>query len=123
MFKVIWLVRFRRDVPREDVLAWWRGPHAALAAATPGMVRYVQSHWLAPLDLGTSQPVDGADPAFDGHAEHWFESREAYDAAMASEEWALTRADGSSHFDSSTLVGGALEETVVLWEADGPDGR
>jgi uncharacterized protein (TIGR02118 family) len=117
MYKVIWLVRFRRDVPREDVLAWWRGPHAALAAATPGMVRYVQSHWLAPLDPATCLPRAGESSEFDGHAEHWFESREAYDTAMASEEWALTRADGSSHFDSSTLVGGALEETVVLWDA------
>jgi uncharacterized protein (TIGR02118 family) len=122
MYKVIWLVRFRRDVPREDVLAWWRGPHAALAAATPGMVRYVQSHWLAPLDPATSQPVAGGSPQFDGHAEHWFESREAYDTAMASEEWKLTIADGPSHFDSSTLVGGVLEEHVVLWDA-GTNGR
>ena len=76
MYKVIWLVRFRRDVPREDVLAWWRGPHAALAAATPGMVRYVQSHWLAPLDPATCLPRAGESPEFDGHAEHWFESRE-----------------------------------------------
>ena len=27
MYKVIWLVRFRRDVPRDEVLRWWRGHH------------------------------------------------------------------------------------------------
>jgi len=115
MYKVIWLVRFHQDSDPKDVLEWWRGPHAELAKSTPGMVRYVQSYWREALSPATSMPA-GA-PAFDGHAEHWFESREAYDTAMASEEWALTRADGSSHFDSSTLVGGALEETVVRWDA------
>ena len=65
MFKIIWLVRFRRDMERDEVLRWWRGHHANLAAATPGMVRYVQSHWAAPLDPATGLPGRG-EPAFDG---------------------------------------------------------
>ena len=40
LYKVIWLVRFNKDKSREEVLQWWRGHHAELAAATPGMVRY-----------------------------------------------------------------------------------
>ena len=79
---------------------------AELAAATPGMVRYVQNHWVASLDGATHMP--GGTRAFDGHAEHWFESRESYEAAMASEQWQRTVADGPTGFDASTLVGGAL---------------
>jgi len=35
VYKVIWLVKFRSDVPRDEVLAWWRGRHGEIAAATP----------------------------------------------------------------------------------------
>ena len=41
---------------------------------------------------------------------------------MQSEEWKKTQVDGPVGFDSSTLVGGLLEEYVVNWDA-GPDGR
>ena len=50
MYKVIWLAKFRPDLPREDVLTWWRGHHAELAKAAPGMLRYVQSYWVEALD-------------------------------------------------------------------------
>ena len=120
MYKVIWLVRFRQDSDPKDVLEWWRGPHAELAKSTPGMVRYVQSYWREALSPATSMP-DGP-PAFDGHAEHWFESFESYQHAMASDEWAQTMADGPVHFDSSSLVGGVLDEFVVRWDP-GDDGR
>ena len=115
MYKVIWLVRFRKDVPRDEVLRWWRGHHGDLAKATPGMIRYVQNHWTSPLDHGTQLEIPGGEPVFDGHAEHWFESREAYEAAMQSDEWKQTQLDGPVGFDSSTLVGGQLEEFVVSW--------
>jgi uncharacterized protein (TIGR02118 family) len=122
VYKVIWLVKFRKDMQRNEVLRWWRGHHGDLARATPGMIRYVQNHWVSPLDPPTQLPISGAEPAFDGHAEHWFENREAYEAAMQSEEWKKTRVDGPVGFDSSTLVGGLLEEYVVNWDT-GPDGR
>ena len=59
MYKVILLTKFRADMPREEVLAWWRGPHAALAKATPGMIRYVQSYWTSALDDDTWDRVCG----------------------------------------------------------------
>jgi uncharacterized protein (TIGR02118 family) len=122
MYKVIWLVKFRQDRPRDEVLRWWRGHHGDLAATTPGMIRYVQNHWVAPLDPATQMPRPGTPQMFDGHAEHWFESREAYEAAMASDEWKRTGEDGPVGFDSSTLVGGQLEEHVVSWDTR-VDGR
>lgn len=119
MYKVIWLTRFRPGVTHEEVLRWWRGPHAELAAATPGMIRYVQSYWTAALDADTQLPA-GA-PLFDGHAEHWFDSKESYVAAMASAEWRRCREDGPVGFDSGTLIGAELEETVITWDV-GRDG-
>ena len=90
LYKVVWLVKFRQDMPREDVLRWWRGQHAAIAKETPGMVRYVQNHWIAPLDPATALPDHEREPVFDGHAEHRFESREAYELAMTSDAWQRT---------------------------------
>ncbi len=57
MYKVIWLTKFRPDLPREQVLEWWRGHHGDVAKATPGMLRYVQSHWVSALDPATHQPT------------------------------------------------------------------
>ena len=114
MYKVIWLAKFQPDVPREQVLEWWRGHHAALAKATPGMLRYVQSYWVEALDAKTQQPA-GKPGLYDGHAEHWFESKEAYDAAMASPEWKQTLIDGPRGF-TEDLVGAVLEETVISWD-------
>ena len=99
MYKVIWLAKFRPDLPREDVLKWWRGHHAELAKAAPGMLRYVQSYWVEALD-GTTQLPTGEKPFYDGHAEHWFESLESYKACMASPEWKLTLEDGPNGFSS-----------------------
>jgi uncharacterized protein (TIGR02118 family) len=112
MYKVIWLAKFRPDKSREEVLAWWRGHHADLAKATPGMLRYVQSHWTAGLDPTNHQP--SGPPFWDGHAEHWFVDKASYDAAMASPEWKLTLEDGPNGFQT-TLLGAELEETVISW--------
>jgi uncharacterized protein (TIGR02118 family) len=93
---------------------WWREEHGPLAAKTPGMVRYVQNLWTAPLDPTTQLADPDGQVRFDGHAEHWFEDFEAYKAAMVSQEWQKTQEDGPNGFDYSTLVGGALSEYVVL---------
>lgn len=112
MYKVIWLAKFREDKPRDEVLAWWRGHHAELAKATPGMLRYVQSHWTHALDRETA--LEAGEPFYDGHAEHWFADRSAYEAAMASPEWQACVADGPFGF-ANVAIGGALEETVISW--------
>ena len=121
MYKVIWLTKFRSDLPRDEVLSWWRGPHADLAKATPGMIRYVQSYWTSALDDDT-QLATGELGRFDGHAEHWFPDRESYERAMASPEWQRCREDGPTGFDASTLIGAELVETVITW-TPGDDGR
>src|SRR5262245_1745002 len=113
MYKVIWLAKFRHDLSHEEVLRWWRGHHAELAMETPGMLRYVQNYWTDGLDAETHRR--SGKPAYDGHAEHWFADKESYDAAMESRAWKLNLEDGPNGFEQS-LVGGALEETVICWD-------
>lgn len=119
MYKVIWLAKFRHDRSHEEVLRSWRGRHAELALATPGLVRYVQNHWVDGLDVETSQPSEP--PVWDGHAELWFADRAQYDAAMASRQWRQVVEDGPNLFEQS-LVGAALDETVICWNPS-TDGR
>ena len=121
MYKIINLTKFKPGARREDVLAWWRGPHADLAKATPGMVRYVQSHWSSGLDpasgLATGRPVRSTGTPSTGSP-----MRRRIATAMASEEWHRCIEDGPTFFDGPSIVGGELEETVILWTPSG-DGR
>ena len=117
--KLVFCVRKRPELSDEEFQTYWHERHGPLVRSFfetgrfPGMLRYVQSHWVQSLD-GTTQLPDGGTPFYDGHAEHWFADREAYLTAMASPEWKLTLEDGPNGFAAS-LVGGELEETVISW--------
>jgi uncharacterized protein (TIGR02118 family) len=64
----------------------WRDVHAPLIARTPGLRRYIQAH-------ATPETYDAQPPAYDGLAEAWFDSLEAFDAAVATAEWLAAVAD------------------------------
>ena len=91
-----------------------RGPRQGHA----GMLRYVQSHWSSGLDPATGLAT-GRPGLFDGHAEHWFADEASYRSAMASDEWHRCIADGPTFFDGPSLVGGQLDETMILWTPSG----
>ena len=63
MVKVIFLMKFRKDLDPEDVRNWWRNDHGALALRNMGMRRYVQNHFTGPVE-------------FDGCVEVWFDDLE-----------------------------------------------
>lgn len=77
MIKLMFCLRRRPDLTREEFLAHWHGPHAAIGmagASAIGATRYVQNHTLLhPLneDLRKSR---GAPEPFDGVVELWFDS-------------------------------------------------
>ena len=122
MFKVVSVTRFRKGLERDEARRLWHAD-GQLALATPGLVRYVQNHWQQEADprfvLGTFG--DGS-PAFDGHAELWFRDRQAFEAAMETEEWAATIEDGPRVFDGESMVSGVVDEYLMRWDAL-PDGR
>lgn len=73
MFKAIILLTRKDGMSRREFRAWWLDSHADLAAALPGLRRAV-------FNL-----VEDEEAGIDGVSELWFDSREAFDAAYASE--------------------------------------
>jgi uncharacterized protein (TIGR02118 family) len=118
MLKVIFLLKFRRDMDPEDVRRWWLNEHGALALENLGMKRYVQNHFLGPIDPDHAEA--GMD--YDGCVEVWFEDRDAFDRTMASPEWKALEEDGPNGFEMTALMGGFVAEHVMRWDAR-PDQR
>jgi uncharacterized protein (TIGR02118 family) len=117
MYKCVWLIRFRPDLDPAEVRERWRTSHGALALEVPGIRRYVQNHWVA--------ETDGFGRGWDGSVDVWFDDRAAFDAALASPEWAALLEDDARLFDRSdtpAFAGGVVEEYVMRWDAR-PDQR
>jgi uncharacterized protein (TIGR02118 family) len=81
MFKAIILLARKPDATREEFRDWWLGEHAALAQQLPGLrgLRF---------NVVTTEDAD-----VDGVSELWFDSREAFEAAYASETGMRVAAD------------------------------
>ena len=88
MLKLSFCLRRLPELSREEFLRYWREDHAPLVAKHAGalrIVRYVQTHTLsdpinAALRAGRGGPLE-----YDGLAELWWESAEAFQAATATE--------------------------------------
>jgi hypothetical protein len=89
-----WLQWLRADLPREEARAYWRGPHARLVAAVPGLDEYRQHHfsptdhgfWKAPPGVGTTVPEDWR---IDGMPEVAFAGPLAPILALGPRVWAV----------------------------------
>lgn len=101
MYKCVFGISYREDRPRTEMYDYWERVHAPLVLAVPGLVKYVISDVAQDLD---------ATP-FDGLAELYFEDRDAYDTAMASDYWSETvAADGPNFLTTSKTFGAILKE-------------
>lgn len=69
------------DMTHEQFTVWWRGPHAAAARVLPGLQAYRHGAVFKDYDSPDA-------PAWDGHAVLTFVNQAAFDAALASPEWA-----------------------------------
>jgi uncharacterized protein (TIGR02118 family) len=118
MIKVIFLMKFRRDLDPDDVRRWWLNDHGALALRNMGMRRYVQNHFIGPV--AEEHAEGGID--FDGCVEVWFDDREAFERTLASPEWKALEEDGPNGFEMSLAMGGFVDEHVMRWDA-ALDGR
>lgn len=89
MFKLVIMLYRRDDMSAAEFAHWWIDEHAARAAELPGLRRLV-------FNL-----VESDDPQSpDGISELWFDSREAADAAYASDVGLAVAADSTSHLRS-----------------------
>ena len=87
--KAVILLTRRADSTHEEFAAWWLGEHAPLARQLPGVRRAV-------FNL-VDDPAAG-DP--DGVSELWFDSREDFLAAYATELGQAVVADTLAHVAS-----------------------
>jgi uncharacterized protein (TIGR02118 family) len=81
MFKAVILLTRAEGVTHEQFCAWWLGEHADLARDLPGLRRLVFNS------------VESEDAPHDGISELWFDSREAFEAAYASDHGKAVAAD------------------------------
>lgn len=102
MIKRVSMVRRRPDLSHEEFVAYWLGPHAEIAKEMPGALGYVVNIAEDPEQAG-----------WDGFAEVWFESREAADAAFASEPFASRIRADRPKFVGEQEIFFVTEETVV----------
>ena len=80
MIKIIYCVRRRAELSREEFSSYWRETHGPLVkrhAAALGVRRYTQSHTLDDPRLRAAIDArGGAVEAYDGVAEIWWENLE-----------------------------------------------
>ena len=88
MIKLVFCLRRRRELSREEFQRYWKETHAPLVrerARAIGALRYVQVHTgYDDLNAGL-QAGRGGPPAFDGVAELWFENRASLEAALTTD--------------------------------------
>lgn len=95
MFKAIILLSRGDDQSPEDFRTWWLESHAPLARQLPGL-RKLCFNLVAPA---LNPPPDGESVGlpYDGVSELWFDSREAFDAAYATELGKRVASDSLEH--------------------------
>jgi uncharacterized protein (TIGR02118 family) len=89
MIKMIYCITRRPDLSREEFLRTWLEDHAPLVTSLReaiGAVRYVQSHTGSDdMNDGLRASRDLEEP-YDGITEIWWDSREAFEAALSTPE-------------------------------------
>jgi uncharacterized protein (TIGR02118 family) len=105
MAKVIFVLRRRADLTREQCLTQWSGEqHVAIVGKVPGLTRWVQNHV-------SSAP---ADPVCDGIGELWFPNDELMNAALSSPEMAAAVEDARRFLDMERTGLILVEEKTLV---------
>lgn len=89
MIKLVYVLRAREDVAREEFHRYWREVHAPKVRSVAGAIgarRYVQSHTIdTPLNQ-TLVEGRGMGSGFEGITEVWFDSLDALTAAASTQD-------------------------------------
>jgi uncharacterized protein (TIGR02118 family) len=78
MLKIVYCLRRKPDMSREDFQKYWLETHAAFGKNIPGVKRYVQVHTLGGemADMMAEGHPAGKNEPFDGVAELWLEEED-----------------------------------------------
>jgi uncharacterized protein (TIGR02118 family) len=90
MFKAMILLTRREDLSRDDFRRWWLEEHRPLALGLPGLRRMV-------INLVEEGPEEGG---IDGVSELWFDSRDDFFAAYATDHGKAVAANTMAHVTS-----------------------
>ena len=87
MIKLVYSLRRRPEMTREQFQAYWRDQHAPLVrrhADALGIRRYVQTHAQSSEMASVQSGIRGSEPdVYDGQAELWWDSLDAIIAAVS----------------------------------------
>ncbi len=89
MLKLVFVIRRREELAPEEFHRYWSEEHGPLAGGlleSLGARRYLQAHTVQPELNVALAGTRGTAEAFDGLAEIWWDSLEAFLAASTSEE-------------------------------------
>lgn len=85
MFKAVILLTRAEEATHEEFVSWWLDEHSVLARELPGLRRLVFN------------AVESEEAPYDGISELWFDSREDFEAAYATEHGQAVAADSLAH--------------------------
>ncbi len=102
MFKAMIMLTRREDMSHAEFAQWWLHEHDSMATALPKIRKAV-----------FNEVADGFDEAgIDGVAELWFDTREDFDAAYASEIGKATAQDSLAHVSGRVRL--IVSENIVV---------
>ena len=110
-YKVVWIVRFKEGLTREEGREHWRSIHGPIFKNLD-IDRYIQNHVVGPI--GEEGETGGAEIGFDGFSECWFRDETQFRNAVESDTWAVAVEDAQNVFDMTQMWGAALTENVVV---------
>jgi uncharacterized protein (TIGR02118 family) len=105
MLKFIVVGYRRSDLTREEFRRYFRETHGPLAAAIPGVRRYVQNF---------VEPDERRNPPWDAVMEFWFDDRGAMERAWQSEERRRATQDNANCLDLERTRWSIVDEIVVV---------
>jgi uncharacterized protein (TIGR02118 family) len=106
MLKIVFLVHKRPDMDAQEFRRHWRETQGSLGSKIPGTRKYVQNHSVI--------PPGGAAAPYDGFAEMWFDSTEAFERAMATPEAQAAIADLPNFIDTTRMQSFVVDEINVV---------
>ncbi len=102
MFKAMIMLTRREDMSHAEFAQWWLHEHDSMAAALPKIRKAV-----------FNEVADGfGEAGIDGVAELWFDTREDFDAAYASEIGKATAQDSLAHVSGRVRL--IVSENIVV---------
>jgi len=107
MVQLIYCISKKPDMSVEEFQEYWRQTHAPIAAAIPGLRRYVQCHVVPELYARQNPPFDGA-------AGLWFDDLDAMRAAMKSPEVAAALEDENNFIDHTRVASFVTQEKPII---------